>query len=65
MHLPYNQTFETNPDGKVSGVSKDSPSALWTLQMSHQTKKCPDQVGRETFLWTTFTHVTLLPSKSE
>jgi hypothetical protein len=46
MHLPYNKTFEANPDGKVSGVSKDSPSALWTLQMSHQTKKCPDPSGK-------------------
>jgi hypothetical protein len=33
MHLPYNKTFEADP-------------ALWTLQMSHQTRKCPDPSGK-------------------
>jgi hypothetical protein len=33
MHLPYYKTFEDDP-------------ALWTLQMSHQTKKCPDPSGK-------------------
>ncbi len=31
--LSYNKTFEADP-------------ALWTLQMSHQTKKCPDPSGK-------------------
>jgi hypothetical protein len=54
MRLPYNKTFEADPDGKVSGVSKDSPSALWTLQMSHQTKKFPDPSGKRNIFMDNF-----------
>jgi hypothetical protein len=54
MHLSYNKTFEADPDRKVSGVLKDSPSALWTLQMSHQTKKCPDPSGKRKFFMDNF-----------
>jgi len=44
MKAKYNKTL-----GKSDIVDKDSPTALWILQMAHQTKLYPDPSGKRVF----------------
>jgi hypothetical protein len=46
LRLPFEKCFRDDPNGKISGVAKDSASALWVLQLTHQTKKLPDPNGK-------------------
>jgi hypothetical protein len=46
LRTPFHKAYADDPSGKVSGVAKDTASALWTLQMAHQTKKQRDPSGK-------------------
>ena len=50
LRTPFDRAFADDPTGKNGGVKKDSPSALWSLQLAHQTKKQPDPSGK----WSVF-----------
>jgi hypothetical protein len=51
LRTPYNNIF--HPDNKIN-IEKDSPSSLWLLQMSHQTRIVPDPSGRRIFFTDNF-----------
>ena len=55
MRTPYNRIFTDS-----STVDKDSPSALWILQMSHQTKLHKDTSGKRFFSQITSIHIMYL-----
>jgi hypothetical protein len=46
LRAPFNKGYAQDPDGKESGVAKSSSSALWSLQMLHQTHKQKDPSGK-------------------
>jgi len=52
LRKPYYVLF-SNPENKIK-IEKDSPSALWLLQMAHQTKSYPDPSGHHVFSLITF-----------
>jgi Transposase IS4 len=49
MRKPFNNTL-----GKSDIVNKDSPTALWILQMAYQTKMYPDPSGKRVFFTDNF-----------
>lgn len=51
LRTPYNNVF--HPDLNLK-IEKDSPSALWMLQMAHQTKAFPDPSGKRIFFTDNF-----------
>lgn len=60
LRTPFNKAYADDPTGKICGVAKDSASALWSLQMAHQTKKQPDPSGkRHIFMDNFYTRHTL------
>jgi hypothetical protein len=52
LRKPYNVLL-SNPENKIK-IEKDSPTALWLLQMAHQTKSYPDPSGRHVFFTDNF-----------
>ena len=57
LRLPFEKTFRNDPNGKLLGIPKDSASALWCLQMSHQSKKMPNPSGYHSiFMDNFYTH---------
>jgi hypothetical protein len=54
LRTPFHKAYADDPSGKVSGVAKDTASALWTLQMAHQTKKQRDPSGKRSIFMDNF-----------
>jgi hypothetical protein len=54
LRTPFDKAYADDPNGKVFGVAKDSASALWSLQMAHQTKKLPDPSGKRSIFMDNF-----------
>jgi len=54
LRLPFKKCFQGNKKGMVSGVAKDRASALWTLQMAHQTRKQADPNDKCVFFMDNF-----------
>jgi hypothetical protein len=54
LRTPFDKAYADDPTGKVFGVAKDSASALWSLQMAHQTKKLPDPSGKRSIFMDNF-----------
>ncbi len=52
LKTPYNYLFH-NPEYAIK-IEKDSLSALWLLQMAHQTKRLPDPSGKRVFFTDNF-----------
>lgn len=46
LRAPFDKGYAQDPEGKLSGVAKKSASALWSLQMLHQTHKQKDPSGK-------------------
>jgi hypothetical protein len=54
LRLPFDKAYADDPDGKYGGVKKNSASALWSLQIAHQTKKQLDPSGRRSIFMDNF-----------
>jgi hypothetical protein len=54
LRTPFDKAYSDDPEGKYGGVKKNSASALWSLQIAHQTKKQRDPSGKRTFLMDNF-----------
>ena len=54
LNPAFDRGYMDDPAGKVSGVVKNSPSALWSLQMLHQTQKQPDPLGKRNIFMDNF-----------
>ena len=49
LRTPFNSVFDNQQE-----IDKNSPSALWVLQMAHQTKTWPDPSGKRIFFTDNF-----------